>query len=74
MSLLVRDLYHSANGDRWQLMREAGSERVFVRHQGNLSSGGHVTELTVEDFLRPGSAGPEHVALRRFLDTEAEEG
>jgi len=74
MALLVRDLYHSANGDRWQLMREAGSERVFVRHQANLPSGGQVTEFAVEDFLRPDSAGPEHLALRRYLDREAEEG
>jgi len=74
MTLLEKNLYHSANGDRWQLMREAGSERVFVRHQANLSSGGHVTEFTVEDFLRPGSASPEHAALRHVLEREAEEG
>jgi len=32
--------YKSPNGDRWLLVRESDSARVFIRHIPNLPSGG----------------------------------
>jgi hypothetical protein len=33
-----RELYRSApNGDRWTLVREPASERVFIEHEPNAS-------------------------------------
>jgi hypothetical protein len=34
------EIYRSANGDRWLLIRE----QSVVRHEPNLASGGRVTE------------------------------
>jgi hypothetical protein len=42
MALLTRELYHSSNGDRWHLARDPDTGRVFIRHQANVPSGGHV--------------------------------
>jgi phosphoglycolate phosphatase-like HAD superfamily hydrolase len=66
-ALLSQDIYQSSNGDRWQLIRETGSGRRFVRHQANVSAGGHVTDTNIDDFLRVDGSGPEFVALRRML-------
>lgn len=74
MSLSVADIYKSENGDRWQLIRDIASGRVFVRHEANPSSGGHVTDMDVDWFLSRGGAGPEYTALRRLLDRPAEDG
>jgi hypothetical protein len=62
------EIYRSANGDRWRLIRDDASGRVFVRHEANLSSGGHVTDTDVDDFLAVAGPGPEYAALRRLLD------
>ena len=53
----VRKLYSSPNGDRWYLVSEPAGG-VFVRHEANLASGGHVTHLEIGDFLSIGH-GPE---------------
>jgi hypothetical protein len=68
MTESVEDIYLSSNGDRWRLIREAGSGRQFVRHEANLSSGGRVTDTDVDAFLSVGGTGPEFAALRRLLD------
>jgi hypothetical protein len=68
MNLVAEDIYRSANGDRWRLMRDPDSGRVFVRHEANPASGGTVTETDVAAFLAVGGGGPEFVALRRMLD------
>jgi hypothetical protein len=72
MSASVEDIYASENGDRWQLVRDAASGRVFVRHKANPSSGGHITDMDVDWFLNRGGGGPEYAALRRLLDRPAE--
>ena len=61
MPIATRDLYRSANGDRWLLIRD-DTGRVFVRHEANLAAGSTVTDSEIGDFLRqdgprPGKAG-----------------
>jgi len=67
MSLITQQVYRSANGDRWSLLTDTSSGRKFVRHQANPSSGGHVTDTDVEDFLAVDGSGPEFAALRSLL-------
>ena len=74
MSMEARELYRSANGDRWSLVRDPGSGRVFVRHEPNLSSGGRASDIEIGDFLLRGGHGPEHQELLRLIGTLAEGG
>ncbi len=67
----ARKLYESPSGDRWYLIRDPSGE-VFIRHEANLASGGHVAHLTVEVFLSSGR-GPEHQELLRLIGTLVEE-
>jgi hypothetical protein len=73
MSLSAQHIYRSANGDRWRLMTDTSSGRKFVRHEANQSSGGHVTDTDLEDFLDIGGSGPEFAALRRLLGPTSED-
>ncbi len=74
MSLEARELYRSANGDRWSLVRDPGSGRVFVRHEPNASSGGRASDIEVGGFLARGGHGPEHQELLRLIGTLVEGG
>ena len=65
MTAKEREIYCSANGDRWILCRE--DDHVFVLHRANESSGGKLTPVELGDFLRKGNAGPEHQALRHMI-------
>ena len=57
MTLQRRELYRSApNGDRWSLVREPASERVFIEHQPNVSSGGQTTHIEIGDSCAAGMA------------------
>lgn len=69
MPVETRELYGSANGDRWLLGRDAG--RVFVRHEANAASGGQVTDIDIGDFLSRGAQSPEHQALLHLIGTLA---
>ena len=74
MALQSRELYRSApNGDRWSLVRESQSGRVFVEHEPNVSSGGKTSRIEVGDFLARGGHGPEHQALLRLIGTLVDE-
>jgi len=66
-----RELYRSPNGDRWLLIRETLSDRVLVRHEPNLPSGGKVSVVEVGDFLNQGH-GPEQQALLRLIGSLVE--
>ncbi len=68
MALSTEDFYTSSNGDRWQLIRDHASGRSFVRHEPNLSSGGRITDIDVEEFLNRTGSSPENLALRALLD------
>jgi len=70
--LQTRELYSSANGDRWLLARDPGSGRVFVRHEPNASSGGATAEIELGPFLSRAARGPEHHALLRLIGTLVE--
>ena len=72
MTIQRRELYRSTNGDRWYLVREA--ERVFVRHEPNVSSGGRPTDIDVGRFLVHDTHGPEHRELLRLIGTLAQVG
>ena len=74
MALQRRELYRSApNGDRWSLVRDPASERVFIEHQPNASSGGQTTPMGIGDFLAHGGHGPEQQALLRLIGSLVEE-
>jgi hypothetical protein len=71
----TRELYSSPNGDRWHLCKDASS-RVFVVHQANLPSGGHISRVELVDFLSR-AYGPEQQAflnmIRTLVDSDAGE-
>jgi hypothetical protein len=68
MKQAAQEIYRSSNGDRWTLIRDTTSGRLFVRHEANPSSGGHVTDIDVDAFLSVAGSGPEFAALRRLLN------
>ena len=72
MALITRELYHSSNSDRWYLARDPDTGRVFIKHQANLSSGGHVADIEVGGFLGQGK-GPEQQELLRLIGTLVDE-
>jgi len=74
MTFEARELYRSANGDRWSLVRDPGSGRVFVRHEPNAASGGRTSDIGIGEFLARGGHGPEHQALLRLIGTLVERG
>lgn len=74
MLMETRELYRSANGDRWSLVRDAGSGRVLVRHEPNLSSGGVPSDVEIGEFLVRGGLGPEKQELLRLIGTLVDGG
>jgi hypothetical protein len=46
---------------------------VFVKHEANLSSGGHVADIEIAAFLKSGGQGPEQRELLRLIGTLVEE-
>ncbi len=67
----ARKLYSSPNGDRWYLIRDV-SGQVFIRHEANIASGGHVAHIEIGTFLSSGQ-GPEHQELLRLIGMLVEE-
>jgi hypothetical protein len=65
-------LYSSPNDDRWLLVRESESGRVFVRHIPNLPSGGTTSDIELGAFLCERSYGPQHTELLRLIGTLVE--
>jgi hypothetical protein len=65
--LNIRELY-SSNGDRWHLARDSDIGRVFVKHEANRPSGGHIAEIEIGAFLSQGN-GPEKQGLLRLIAT-----
>jgi hypothetical protein len=71
MPLERRELYRSPNGDRWFLSRDPATGNVFVRHEANVPSGGHLTDIDIDAFLSAGQ-NPEHQALSHLIGTLVE--
>jgi len=74
MAQRARNLYQSSNGDRWSLVRDLGSGRVFIRHEPNLSSGGQTSKTALGDFLVCAAHGPENAELLRLIGTLVDPG
>ena len=71
MPIATKDLYRSANGDFWLLVRD-DTGRVFVRHEANHASGGTVTDSEIAEFLAQGGLGPEKQELLRLIGSLAD--
>ena len=69
----ARELYHSANGDRWYLARDTNSEQAFIIHEPNASSGGRASRIGIGAFLGTGAQNPEHQELLRLIGTLVED-
>ena len=72
MALVMRQLYHNSNGDRWYLVRDPDTGRVLIRHEANLASRGHVDDIEIGTFLGQGY-GPEQQQLLRLIGTLVDE-
>ena len=73
MTYQSKELYRSGpNGDRWSLVRDPDSGRVFIEHKPNTSSGGQTSHMEIGDFLAHGGGGPEQQALLRLIGTLVE--
>lgn len=69
MAIRTKELYRSENGDRWLLIDDSESSRVFVRHEPNLASGGQVSDIEIGAFLTGAGRGPERQELLRLIGT-----
>lgn len=74
MPLETRGLHRVVDGDRWHLVRDPVSGRVFVRREPDASSGGRASDIEVGDFLARGGRGPGHQELLRLIGTLVEGG
>ena len=63
-----RELYRSENGDAWFIGRKPTNDHAFIIHQPNAPSGGRLSDIELDDFLRRGN-GPEQQALLRLIGT-----
>ena len=68
MLVKQREFYSSSNGDRWHLVREPRSGRVFIRHEPNAASGGDTDLVEINEFLAQ-QRGPQHDELLRLIGT-----
>ena len=66
MSVSVKLLYESPNGDRWLVGSQAGEPPVFVRHEPNRSSGGQPADFGIMEFMAQ-QQGPQHEALLALI-------
>lgn len=69
MSVKSRELYSNPNGDRWLLCHDSDTQSVFIKHEPNVPSGGHISEIDIATFLNRGALNPEHQALLRLIAT-----
>jgi hypothetical protein len=69
MQPAMRELYRSANGDSWSLVRDEQSGRVMVLHEPNAASGGRPSRIEIGDFLIRDAHGPQHAELLRLIGT-----
>jgi hypothetical protein len=65
----MRELYRSANGDRWSLIRDDQSGKVLVLHEPNAASGGRASRIEIGEFLIRDAHGPQHAELLRLIGT-----
>ena len=63
MPQAARELYRSANGDRWSLVLDDAVGRPQVLHEPNPASGGQASRIEIGDFLIRDAPGPQHAEL-----------
>ena len=68
MDAQTRELYHSANGDRWYLACDSDAG-WFIRHEPNRASGGKISNIEIGTFLSQPGQGPEKQELLRLIAT-----
>lgn len=73
MGVNERELYSSANGDRWFLTRDSDSGDVAVKHVPNTASGGGMSFADIGPFLAAAGHGPQHRELLRLIGTLVDE-
>ena len=61
-------IYTSSNGDSWSLTKNPVSGAEAVMHRPNRASGGQVSWIEIDNFLRDDRQGPEHQALRQMME------
>jgi hypothetical protein len=65
----TRELYRSANGDTWSLVRDDVTGDPQVLHEPNRPSGGRASQIEIGDFLSRDANGPQHAELLRLIAT-----
>ena len=65
--IIATTFYQSSNGDSWRLTVDPRSGAKAVLHRPNTSSGGRVSYIDVDSFLREHPEGPQHQALRQLI-------
>ena len=73
MGAVERELYNSANGDNWRLVRHPETGDPVVQHTPNAPSGGQISFTEIGTFLASGAHAPERRALLRLIATLLEE-
>ena len=74
MPQAAQELYRSANGDRWSLVRDDASGNPHVLHEPNRASGGQLSRIGIGDFLTRDAHGPQHAKLLRLIGTLVDSG
>jgi hypothetical protein len=67
-------LYESSNGDSWFLAWDPTTGTRAVMHRPNPQSGGQISYIAIDRFLSETSNGPEHQALRQWLENRPRTG
>ena len=70
----ARELYRSANGDSWSLVRDDASGTPQVLHEPNRASGGQASRMEIGDFLSRDTHGPQQAELLRLIGTLVDAG
>ena len=66
-----KELYRSANGDRWAIVLDGSTGTPQILHQPNRASGGKSSLTEIGDFLVRDAHGPQHAELLRLIGTLA---
>jgi hypothetical protein len=72
VSHAARELYRSANGDRWSLVLDDALDSPQILHEPNQASGGQASRIDIGDFLIRDAHGPQHAELLRLIGSLVE--
>jgi hypothetical protein len=68
-SAVAERVHTSSNGDSWSLTKDPVSGEVMVAHQPNRESGGQVSYVGIDEFMRGDTGAPEYNAIRAMLES-----